>query len=97
MISNKVLLNEMNDDQNFLNIKEKELLFHLTKSVFTVPVEHGERAVRTVSTHLEAEFSKQSASLFEEIMISLLPCEDSKGMPGEFTRHQLLDVLNITH
>jgi hypothetical protein len=84
VISKRVPMDQMNDDPNFLNIKEKEMIFHLAKAVFTVPTRHGMRAVQLAGSFLQEHFSRLSTVIFNEIITNLLT-GDSESMPQRYS------------
>ena len=81
------------EDENYLNYKERELVFHFIKSLLFLPQELQMIGLDVLEHHIDENMSIFSSKTLVDFKKELL-CEfDPKGTPGQFSTSHLLNLL----
>ena len=80
-------------DPEYLNLKERELIFHYLKSILFLPAELAPLGLSALEAHIAENFSAISMKTFAHFKTDILAEMDPRGTPGQFSQEHLLRLL----
>lgn len=84
------------EDPEYLNLKEREFVFHYLKALVFLPAELVQLGLSVLESHVEATLSAVSAQIVVQFKADLLAELDPRGTPGHFTHDVVLELLCLS-
>ena len=82
------------DDKNLLNLREREQMFNLIRSLLFLPSNLQSLGLDILSGHIESYMSSLSLEMMNEFRNEFFQKFDSKGVPGSFDTIELFSCLS---